>query len=251
MPFGWEHTFWRSAVCSQTRNEPVLMRYALLGTLLFGTLFAVLPAQAQQITSPYRFIEETHSIGAYGGYLLTNPGTPEVGPQSAPIFGVRYNLRFTGPLSGEAAVSFSPTHRQIIRSDTLILQPEPTGETASMALLIAEAGLRFHLTGPRAWRGIAPFVVGTGGLAADLTGRDPAEEELVPVEAQRFRYGPGFAVGVGVGTDLFLSQRLSLRLEVRDHILRIPIPGGLRENLRAENQWTNNLGVSLGTALHF
>ncbi|CAN5714751.1 hypothetical protein BH23GEM3_BH23GEM3_26300 [soil metagenome] len=227
------------------------MRYALLGTLLFCTLFAALPAQAQQITSPYRFIEESHSIGAYGGYLLTSPGTPEVGPQSAPIFGVRYNLRFTGPLSGEAAISFSPTRRQIITSDTLILQPEPTGETAEMALLIAEAGLRLHLTGPRAWNGFAPFVVATGGLAADLTGRGAAEEEQVPAEAQRFRYGPGLAVGAGVGTDLFLSQRLSLRFEVRDHILRISIPAGLREDLRAENQWTNNIGISLGTALHF
>jgi hypothetical protein len=227
------------------------MRYALLATLFLAAAAALhQPLDAQQIRSPYRFIDETQSLGIYAGSLLTNPGTPEVGPQSAPIFGIRYNLRFTGPLSGEAAVSFLPAERQVMRMDTVAgaIQPRVVGE-ADMNLLHAEAGLRFHLTGPRAWRGFAPYVVATGGVAADLTGQGELDEELP--ETQRFRFGPSFAVGVGAGTDWFLTERLSLRLEARNHIFRLPIPAGVREELRAETQWTNNLGLSLGTALHF
>jgi hypothetical protein len=227
------------------------MRHALLATFFLAAAAALFqPLEAQQIRSPYRFIDERQSLGIYAGSLITNPGTPEVGPQSAPIFGIRYNLRFTGPLSGEAAVSFVPSERQVISEDTLVagFQPLVVGES-SMNLVHVEAGLRFHLTGPRAWRGFAPYVVATGGLAGDLTGQGELDESLP--EQQRFRFGPSFAVGVGAGTDWFLTERLSLRLEARNHIFRLPIPAGVREELRAETQWTNNLGLSLGTALHF
>jgi hypothetical protein len=228
------------------------MRYALFATLVVVCGLALgRPLDAQQIVSPYRFIETNHSLGVYGGYLLTSPGTPAVGAQSAPILGIRYNLRFTGPLSGEAAVSFLPSERQVIRDDTLVagIAPEPTGEVVPMNLIIAEGGLRFHLTGARTWRGLAPYVVATGGVAADLTGR--GEEDLALPEPQQFRFGPSFALSGGVGTDWFLSERLSLRLEARNHVFRMQVPAGLREGLRSENQWTNNLGLSLGTAFHF
>jgi hypothetical protein len=115
--------------------------------------------------------------------------------------------------------------------------------------LIAEGGLRFHLTGPRTWRDLAPYIIATGGVAADLSGRTAADEALP--EAQRFRFGPSFAVGVGAGTDFFVAERVSLRLEARDHILRLRVPAGLLGTDEAEAQWTNNFAISLGTALHF
>jgi hypothetical protein len=228
------------------------MRSVLFATLfLIVGLLAVRPLEAQQIRSPYRYIDERQSLGVYAGYLLTSPGTPEVGPQSAPIFGVRYNLRFTGPLSGEAAISFAPAERQVITTNAppAAFQPQPTGQVQPMNLLVAEAGLRFHVTGPRAWRGLAPYGIATGGVAADLSGQGEADEALP--EAQRFRFGPSFAVGVGAGTDWFLTERLSLRLEVRDHIFRLSVPAGLRETGVAEAQWVNNIGFSIGTSLHF
>jgi hypothetical protein len=228
------------------------MRSASFATLLLCCGLALArPAEAQQITSPFRFIETTQSLGVFGGYLITSPGTPEVGPQSAPMIGIRYNLRFTGPLSGEAAISFSPSERQRLRDDTLVagVNPVPTGETPAMNLVFAEAGLRFHLTGARTWRDLAPYVIASGGVAADLTGR--TDEDLALPEPQRFRFGPSFALGVGVGTDWFVTERLSLRLEARNHILRLQVPAGLRPALQSENQWTNNLGLSLGTAIHF
>jgi len=226
------------------------MRNALLATLLLiSTVAAVRPLEAQQIRSPYRFIDETQSLGVYAGYLVTSPGTPEVGPQNAPIFGVRYNLRFTGPLSGEAAISFAPAERQVLRRATLGAPVASVG-TVPMNLLLGEAGLRFHVTGTRAWRGLAPYALTTVGVAADLSGDDELDEGTQ--ELQRFDFGPSFAVALGAGTDWFLTERLSLRLEARNHILRLQIPAGLREtDGPAENQWNNNLGISLGTSIHF
>jgi len=226
------------------------MRFLLLSLCVIAGLGSALQADAQQIRSHYRFIDENHSIGIFGGYLGTDAGRPAIGPENAPHFGVRYNLRFTGPLSGEAGLSLVPSNRQVLFQDTAATEydPQPIGES-SMNLLVAEAGLRFHLTGARSWRNLAPYVVGTGGLAADLTGRGELDES-VP-EAQRFRFGPSFAVSLGAGTDLFVSDRLSLRLEARNHIFRMTRPPGLRETAQTENFWTNNLGVTIGSAFHF
>jgi hypothetical protein len=226
------------------------MRYLVGFLLLASTLASAASLHTQEIRSPYRFVDESHSLGVYGGFLVTDAGSPATGPQSAPIFGVRYNLRFTGPLSGEAAVSLVPTRRDVLFQDTVAAEydPQPVGD-ATMNLLIAEAGIRFHFTGPRAWRGFAPYALATGGLAADLTGRGELDE-TVP-EVQRFRFGPSFAVGIGLGTDLFLTDRLSLRLEARNHVFRLARPVGLRDVGQAEHQWTNNLGLTLGTSIHF
>jgi hypothetical protein len=228
------------------------MRSALSATLfLLCALSSWHPLEAQQIRSPYRFIDETQSVGVYGGWLFTNPGRLGLGPQNAPILGVRYNARFTGPLSGEVAVSFAPSEREIVGADTVagVIEAAPTGQLVPMNLLMAEGGLRFHLTGPRAWRGVAPYVLASGGLAVDLSGR--TEDDLALPEPQQFRFGPSFAVGLGAGTDLFLTERLSLRLEARNHILRTQIPGGFQGTGRADTEWTNNFALTAGTSLHF
>lgn len=210
--------------------------------------------EAQRIPSPYRYIEETQSIGLFGGYILTESVEPDLGPQAAPIFGVRYNLRLGGPVLGEAAVGFAPSERTIFAArgvdpnDPTRTIPIPV-DTVSAPLLLAEAGMRLVLTGARTWNALAPYLLATGGLVANLRGQT-AEDEEVP-ENERFSFGPRFAVGVGVGTDWFVTPRFSLRAEVRDQIWRLNIPAGLTEAAAQDDRWTNNLGISLGAAFHF
>jgi hypothetical protein len=45
------------------------------------------PAAAQQIDSPYRFLEAGQSLGAFAGYVSTGQNPLELGPKSAPVFG--------------------------------------------------------------------------------------------------------------------------------------------------------------------
>ncbi len=233
-----------------------MIRHLVIATLsasLFLGGERALGAQ-ERITSPYRYIEENHSVGAFAGYLWTQSLDPDLGPQPAPLFGIRYSIRLGGPVSGEAALGMIPAERTVFAArgvdpqDPTRTVPEAQG-TANMPLLLAEAGVRLSITGPRTWHGLAPYLVATGGLVADLV-RGTALDEEVP-EDERFRFGPGFAVGAGVGTEWFVTRRFSLRGEVRDQIWRIAIPGGLTETGQQVNQWTNNLGLSLGAALHF
>jgi hypothetical protein len=226
------------------------MRFGLLFLILLGVL-SLLPTglDAQEIRSPYRFIDESNSVGFTTGYFIGDPGSPGVGPHSSMMLGARYTTRLSGPLSGELNLSLVPTQREVIAYDTIAGQLAPTGEMANLNLGFIEGGLRFHLTGARTWQGIAPFVVLTGGLANNLSGASARDLEL-PTE-QRFRFGQAFTLGFGAGTDVFVADRVSLRLEARDHILRLRVPAGLTEGQRAESMWTNNFGLTLGAALHF
>lgn len=222
------------------------VRYALL----VASLLIPASAGAQSIPSPLRYIEETQSIGAFAGYLFNDTGDDDLGPRPAPIFGATYGVRFAGPLSGEFSLAASPSSRKVFElvgtgSEAML---EERGETSAL-LAMADAALKFHVTGPRAWHGLAPYAVAGVGAVADLSERPAIEEELGPEE--RFDFGPAFAVVVGLGTDWFPSERLALRLEVRDRLWRLATPAGMAVSGREESAWTNNIGVSLGAALYF
>ncbi len=211
--------------------------------------FAATPLRGQTIESPYRFVETRHSAGFFVGYLNTDPGSLDLAPRSALLFGGRYDIRLTGPLSGEIGLAFAPSERTIYHLDeedrtTLV----PLAETSTLVGVL-EAGLRFHVTGQRTWRNLAPYVVGTVGVATDLTSNNKGEE-VIPSD-QFFRFGLGFAAGLGVGSDFFVSDRFSLRVEVRDYIWRLSYPGGISGTGSRETEWTHNFAPTLGGSYHF
>jgi hypothetical protein len=218
-------------------------------------------AAGQTVPSSFQYIEKNRSLTVYGGYLFTDPSmalpdsqSAELGPQSAPLFGLRYALRVGGPLSVEANVGFSPAERKLytaaLNPDTSNVVVTPTGGTTSEPLVMGELGLRFHLTGDRTYRNLAPFVLASGGAIAGL-GEAGEEEEDIP-EHRRFDLGPSLAVGAGTGLDYFPSQRLSLRAELTYRLWRLRVPTGLLSSGSGQvKEWSANTGVSLGATYHF
>lgn len=223
------------------------MSNARLALLAFA-LLAPSTAFAQAISSPLRYVEETQSLGAFAGYLLTDRGELDLGPHSAPLFGANYTIRFAGPLSGEVSLGGAPSRRTVYAQAPGDSVPQERGEVSAF-LLLAEAALKFHLTGPRTWHGLAPYGVGGVGLVGDLAGSTALEDEIN--ETQRFDFGPGFAVSLAAGTDWVPSERLAFRIEVRDRLWRLTTPTGLTATGREEAAWTNNFAITLGAALLF
>ncbi|HYW09179.1 MAG TPA: hypothetical protein VE913_19625 [Longimicrobium sp.] len=231
--------------------------FAVLAALTMGAGHAA----AQTVSSPFRYLDRKTSVEAFGGYLFTDAevtidtaNAAEFGPQSAPVFGVRAARRITGPLSAELMVGFSPSERRIIAAaegqDSAFTGPLDTGSTVGAPLLMTEAGVRFHLTGDRTYRGFAPFILATGGLVFDVGGASAAEDSLP--EDERFDFGPALAVGAGTGADWYLGERLSLRAEASYRLWRMSVPQGFTFRRTGEStEWNGVAGLTLGAAFHF
>ena len=217
---------------------------------------------AQTITSPIRYIEEKQGLQPFAGYVFTDPSldlsdstSVDIGPRSAPIFGLGYQLRLSGPLSLQTTLGFIPAQRDVFlaeaSADSATITPIATNRRASTGILMAEAGFLFSLTGPRSYRGFAPFVGAKAGYARQITGSD-AQGAEVP-EPERYRFGPSFAVAVNGGTDVFVARRLSVSAELNGRLWRLSAPAGFRNRNQDDKlaDWKNASSAQIGAVLHF
>lgn len=217
-------------------------------TLLAGASSA---AQAQTIPSPYRYIETAHAVTLFSGYLATDRGDEGFWPASGPLIGAQYTGRFAAPVAGVVRLWAAPSERAIFSRENA---SDPESEIiqiddASAVIIGGKVGLRLLLTGPRTWHSLAPFLEATGGMMSVAGSRTERERELPA--GQIIDYGPSFALGVGAGTDWFLTDRISLNLAGRATFWRLTTPEGLGPDGRETTSWTPNLGVAIGAAYHF
>ncbi|HYJ78427.1 MAG TPA: hypothetical protein VEW03_02400 [Longimicrobiaceae bacterium] len=218
------------------------------------------PAAAQEIRSPMRYIEPASSFGLFAGYVFTDSelrldslSSVALGPQSAPIFGARYQLRLGGPLSGMVSLGVIPSKREVFlaepNADSTAITPISTGNTVSAPVVLVETGLLFGITGPRAWNGLAPFAGVTAGVATEVGGTSEAEEDIP--DGERYSFGPSIAVGVRLGTDFYLTPRAALRLELVGRLWRESAPGGFLNSRQAKvTEWNGASSVQLGAVFH-
>ncbi|HYW11550.1 MAG TPA: hypothetical protein VE871_06315 [Longimicrobium sp.] len=241
-----------------------MMRFSR--TALLAALALTLGARAgaaQTIPSPYRHIETTHTVGAFAGYLITDPDvfltdstSAELGHQSAPVFGLRYGIRASGPLSIDVSAAVSPGERKLFgpsyNNDSTLVTAEDLGVTVPSTVVMGDLGLRFNVTGARTWNRLSPYVAANGGIVADIRGGFAEETAAELPSTALFRFGPTFAVGGALGTDWFPNQRTSLRLELQGRLWRMRTPSGLlsdrTEDLR---EWNPVVGLTVGGAIHF
>lgn len=237
-----------------------LIRRIALGALAAAALVTA-PAAAQGITSPIRYIEQGRAIGPFVGYLFANPDlaindsvSVAIGPKSAPIFGVQFQTRVGGPMSVQAKVGYVPSKRDVFLAeavnDSAEIRAIATDRQANVGIGIVEAGILFNLTGPRTYRGFAPYVGATVGYTRQISGKDPLETS-VP-ESERYRFGPSFALALNAGSEVFLTRSLALRAEVDGRLWRLSAPAGFRRvRVTKISEWTNASSAQVGLALHF
>lgn len=223
-------------------------------SLVAAVLLLAPTATAQTIDSPYRFVDESQSLGIFGGYIATSDGTLGLGPESAPLAGARYSLRVSGPFVVEGEASFIPTSRPVLDTARVDDAHEVLGE-ADLSLLVAQAALRFNLTGPRTFHGFQPYLLMGGGAAIEL-GRDDTFDEDLDVGIP-FDFGTTFAAKIGAGIEWFATRRFTVRADVRDLFWQLETPPAFLEQDVAEearvpeSEWVQNFGFLLGFAYRF
>jgi len=206
-------------------------------------------AIAQEIDSPYRFVETRREASLYAGYIGPAEGQFGFGPQGGPIFGARFGVDISNFFGLDAHVAFASLERDVI---------DPTGDdgpraisTAAVDQYQAELRLRLQLTGRRSWHGLQPMLYGGIGIRGDLAGTQLGD--LAVAEQYRYETGTQFSANGGALVRVILGDRWSARVEAGALLYQLSTPGGYSEpeldlGPVGQDEWVTapTFGFSLG-----
>jgi hypothetical protein len=226
----------------------------IVALLIAGNAVLAVPADAQRIDSPYRFVDQSQHAGIFAGYVDADPGRVGAGPMPGPVFGGRWAIRVSGPFSVGGEVGYMPTTRMV--RDTVFVAADSVfraiGET-DMHLVSVMGNLTFSVTGPRTWHGLRPLLSAGAGAVFDLRTTLPEEEEFAA--NVRYRYGTSFAGQFGAGVEWFPMDRISLRGDARNVLWRVGVPEAFLLTAAGRglprSQWEGNLTLTAGLSIHF
>jgi hypothetical protein len=232
--------------CGSVRVREWLIAATLLLSSIAGAQVGTEPAK-----SPFVDIEQRHEFTLFGGYFSAKKDPAKVAPQSAPLGGLMYTWRASGPAHiGLALMSVGSKRTELDPA-----QPSATREVATRTepLYAAEGFVSVALTGERSWHDLIPVAglglgIITNGKGADVGG---------------FRFGTRFALPLGVGLRwLPGGGAFQLRADVKDWMYTIKYPqayftapsssdspiltGGTRVS-----RWTHNFAMTVGASITF
>lgn len=228
--------------------------YRLRSLLTLAAVLAVLPtaSAAQDVPSPYRYMEKGQEVSLYAGVRDMDPGRFGFGPDDQQFVGARYAVVVSNAFSleGMATTSFGP--RDVVNPARA--EGDRVVEEAEVRLVLLEARLQFALTGRRTWHGLQPYTYLGGGISFDTLGDQ--DEDFLLEEQDRYEYGTRFTGAFGAGFRFALTDRWLLRAEGGLLLYKLGYPTGWRDADRGfenvpEDEWMSGRGVSLGLAWRF
>jgi hypothetical protein len=164
--------------------------------------------------SPYRDLEDRQRFGVVAGYLFTDKDPAGVGPKSAPMLGLRYDLHL-------GAAAYLNTTLFTMSSSRPVLDYTKPAATRNVgvrnfALTGATATLAIALTGERSWHSLQPLInLGTGFVSAlgDING-----------DRSAYRFETKLLIDYGFGVRYFVSANSELRLDVNWYAWQFKYP---------------------------
>ncbi len=196
-----------------TRIARLLLPAALPAALRAAARPAAAPVGHDPARSPYRDLRFGQFLGATAGWFGGSGGQIGLAPHRGVLYGLRYDFLAERTVTIGAGVSTGELERLVVDPDA----PAATRTTGPVGqrVTILEGHLQFNLTGGKSWRRLAPFVSGSGGL---LLGGN------VPEDTGDFEFKTKLTFTPGIGTRVFLSERLFLRLEARAVFYQVKYP---------------------------
>jgi len=225
-------------------------------TCVIGSVFVLASSAGAQVghepaKSPFVDVEQRHELTFFGGYFSAKKDPARVAPQSAPMGGLMYEWRASGPVNlGVSLLSIGSKRTELDPS-----KPVATRDlgTKSEPLYAADAFLAVALTGERSWHHLMPMV-GVGlGLISNVKTADVGG----------FRFGTRFAFPWGAGVRWIPGNgRFAMRADIKDWMYTIKYPqayytpavAGEDPILASGTQpsrWTNNFAMTVGASFTF
>jgi hypothetical protein len=204
------------------------------------------------VPSPYEFIETRHEVSVFAGGATDDRGTLRLAPGGGALVGARYSFELTGPFAIEGGLAYLTADREVYDPAGQGTDPEFLG-VADAHVGIVDARARLNLTGPRTWRGFAPFAFAGIGLAYDLSGESELDAEMD--DDAKFTFGPSFIASFGGGARWLVGERFGARVEGSLHMWRISHPLDFRipasDPAVPADEWSQWIALTIGATYRF
>jgi hypothetical protein len=224
----------------------------MVALLLAATVPAAAHAQLvgyQPQDSPYRDFDEKGNLSWVAGYLFSPSIPGDVGPQSAPLIGIRYDYHVFGPAYIEGRWYHAFSERNVINPD---LPPfdRIVQKNVGVGVNLIDLGLALNLTGMRTTHSLVPVVNLNVGVASDLG---------APHDAGGYRFGTNLALSAGLGIRYIPQHsRFKFRIDVGDYLYSTHLPNSYRDanggapvvsTSQSLTPWRQNLVVTGGASI--
>lgn len=199
--------------------------------------------------SPYQDFTYHQDFSVFGGYFGGNKGSANVGPQSSPIFGIRYGLHIGGPAEFAIRIARASSTRNVL--DPTKLGAARNVGTESDPLWIADAAINIALTGQKSYHHIVPMFGVGAGVAKSRSSADVGG----------YKFGTGFALQFGGGLRFVSHGPWGARVDLTDYLWQLSYPssyfltpvGGtpVLAPGQAQNEWKQNATITFGITYIF
>ena len=184
----------------------MINRYSVFATVAACLLAVPLAAQIGSLpeNSPYRDLDDHSRFGVVAGYLFTGKDPAGVGPKSAPMFGVRYDLHLSSAAYLNTTLFTASTSRPVLD----YTKSAATRNVGSRNVMLtgATASLAVSLTGERSWHNWQPLINLGGGFVSafgDING-----------DRSAYKFETKLLIDFGFGARYLISNNSEIRFDV-------------------------------------
>ena len=226
-------------------------RAAKVAALLLISASAGAQVGHEPAKSPFKDIEQRHDITVFGGYFSAKKDPAKVAPQSAPMGGLQYQWRASGPVHIGASIIGIGSKRTEL--DPAKVSSAREVGTTTEPLYAADLFLALALTGERSWHDLMPMT-GLGlGIITNFQGADVGG----------FRFGTRFAFPWSAGVRWIPGGgSFQLRADIKDWMYTIKYPQAyylapsssdtpILAAGTPTSRWTNNFALTVGGSIAF
>lgn len=195
------------------------LRRSIFAAALFAAPLSAQVFGATADKSPLRDLNDGQRVGITGGYLSMGKDPLGIGPKSAPMIGLRYDLHLGGPVYLTVQSAGATTSRTVLAPN---MKPGAHVVGSQRYLVLSnDLGLAMSLTGDRSWRSLQPLVHTSVG-AVSVPG-DKAD-----VGGYSFRTRLAFSLGLGLR--YATGRNSELRFDASLHWWSLKYPDSYRAN---------------------
>ena len=174
--------------------KKIFVSSALALMLAFGSSLAAQTIGSVPDKSPYLDLHDGMRFGVVAGWLATGSDVVGVGPKSAAMLGVRYDLAVGGPVYLTGSLFGASTTRTVL-DYTKSAATRNIG-TQSTGLVNANVAAAMSLTGLRTWHHLQPLVnLGVGFVSAPGDKADVSGFKLGTMLSFSYGFGVRYATG--------------------------------------------------------